>query len=779
MKRALNCLTSAVSGLAIMACLPAPAWAQDRTAADPVTNDQATSSPDTGEIVVTAQKRSETLSNVGLTVTAVTGEQLAKQGIVSTADLVKVTPGFQFTEGTYGAPVYTLRGVGFYETSLAASPSVSVYIDEVPLPYPNQTRNASFDLDRVEVLKGPQGTLFGVNATGGAINYIAAKPTDTLHFGADGEFGRFNRLTLGGFVSGPISNTLTARIAVRTEQGDDWQESYTRKDSLGSVNRTVGRVILDWKPSDRVKFELMANGWYDKSDTQAGQLIGIAPQAPGAIGSVPGLASYPHAPASNRTADWNPNQAFRRDDSYYQASLRGDVELGDALTLTSISSYQHFKADDTNDTDGTTLSSTEARQQGHLNSFTQELRLQGGAKGAFNWIVGGNYEHDDAADGLTFINPQSTLAFSVPGLFISDSTVRNDQRVNVFALFANAELPVTDTFSVQGGIRYTDTHRTFAGCLYDSGDGNLSALGNVLTFLGTGSFGNVPPGGCVTIGSDFKSAVVHSKLNEDNVSWRAGAKWKVDANTLLYANISKGYKAGSFPTLGATVAAQFAPVVQESVLAYELGVKTNIFDRQLLLNAAAFYYDYRNKQTRGRQIDPILGALEALVNVPKSRVAGAEVDLTWHPVREVRLNVGGTYTDSKIRAGFANFTPLGQAGNFDGEALPLTPKWQTNASVDIERPLSGELNAFAGATLTYQSKSNTSLGNLALFELNAHTVLDLRVGLSSSGDRWRVSVWGKNVTNTRYRTNALHQIDTIVRYAAMPATYGVSFIVRY
>ncbi len=367
----------------------------------------------------------------------------------------------------------------------------------------------------------------------------------------------------------------------------------------------------------------------------------------------------------------------------------------------------------------------------------------------------------------------------MPGLFIGDSEVKNDQNVNVLAAFANTELPLSSRLSAQAGIRYTDTRRSFAGCLYDTGDGDLAALGNVLTFLGTGSFGNVQPGGCVTIGPDFRSAIVHARLNENNVAWRVGLKWKATDNTLLYATVSKGYKAGSFPTLGATVYTQFKPVVQESVLAYEAGIKTSLIDHRVVLNAAGFYYDYRNKQTRGRQIDPILGALEALVNVPRSHIDGGEVDLTVQPSRAVRLNVGATYTDSKIGGGFANFTPLGTPGVFGGEALPLTPKWQTNASLDVEEPITERLKAFAGTTLTYQTKSNTGLGDLALFTLKAHAVLDLRAGIADANDRWRLSLWGKNVTNSYYWTNALHQIDAVVRYAAMPATYGVSFSFRY
>ena len=199
-------LAATVSAVA----LHAQAWGQ--TDAAP----QATSSG-LGDIVVTAQKREQAINDVPLSITAASGEKLANQGITNVADLVKIVPGFNYTESAFATPVYTLRGIGFYDTSLAAKPTVSIYQDQVPIPFSIMTRGATLDLERVEVLKGPQGTLFGSNATGGAINYIAAKPTSTFKAGLDAGLDSFGQVSGGGFISGPISDTLSARVAVRTE----------------------------------------------------------------------------------------------------------------------------------------------------------------------------------------------------------------------------------------------------------------------------------------------------------------------------------------------------------------------------------------------------------------------------------------------------------------------------------------------------------------------------------------------------------------------------------
>ena len=281
-----------------------------------------------GDIVVTAQKREQALNDVPMSISALSGDQLAKSGVSDIRDLVKLVPGFNYTESAFGTPVYTLRGIGFYETSLGAKPTVSVYVDEVPLPFSVLTRGATLDLQRVEVLKGPQGTLFGQNATGGAINYIAAKPTSSFEAGVDGSYGRFNAIDLGGFISGPLSDTLSARLSVKTEQGGAWQRSYTRDDELGDRNFTTARLLFDFRPSDTLRFELNLNGFLDKGDEVAAQLLQVIPFTPAVAPLVPPeLYAYPVAPHDNRAADWTPAVDPSRNHRFLQASLRSEVDL--------------------------------------------------------------------------------------------------------------------------------------------------------------------------------------------------------------------------------------------------------------------------------------------------------------------------------------------------------------------------------------------------------------------------------------------------------------------
>jgi outer membrane receptor protein involved in Fe transport len=188
------------------------------------------------------------------------------------------------------------------------------------------------------------------------------------------------------------------------------------------------------------------------------------------------------------------------------------------------------------------------------------------------------------------------------------------------------------------------------------------------------------------------------------VSWKFGANWEVAPHKLLYATISKGYKNGVFITTGATFAAQLAPATQESVLAYETGFKLSLLNRTLQLNGAAFYYDYQNKQIRGRIIDPVLGGLNRLINIPKSRIAGAELQLVWEPVKGLTFNGGATYIGSKILGDFTNYTPTGTALLMSGEAS-VNPKWQLTGDIGYDHPISSTFNAFAGVSATYQSST--------------------------------------------------------------------------
>jgi len=831
------------------------------------------------EVIVTAQKRQENIQNVGMSIKAASGDQLTKMGIHDTESLSKIVPGFQFTPTYYGTNVFTIRGVGFQDTSLAGSPTVSVYVDEMPLPFSALTNGATLDLQRVEVLKGPQGTLFGNNATGGAINYIANKPTDTFQAGADLSYGTFNDTDISGYVSGPVADGLDVRLALRHDESGAWQKSYGPQpsQSQGGKDFTNGRFSVLWKPNDRFKALLTLSGWQDKGYNQNGQLFGIA-ELSGIAPLAPAIANYPLAPHNDQAANWNncvnvdpfdpiagqaggtqaatpgtltgPNSTLngplesqgagsvvqaggqpthcvpaRKNNTYYNANLRMDYDLGHDITLTSLSEFQKFNRTAAIDGAGMNIQDYQSYQRGKIESAYQELRLSGKWwNGKGNWIVGVNYENDNTWDSFlqtynassasptVFINPNYTNATSVgntpgpapfpvaigtllpcpgagcgtagqyagifagttnTGLALGPTRPEDRQLTNTYAVYASGEYPILDNLTLLGGVRYTEEDKKGGVCGNDGGDGTWAQVAYTLqsfylppstapaaSAAGTcASTGAGPTYNTPGLGLGGGGGLIYGHLNQHNVAWRAGLNWKPTHDTLLYVNISQGYKGGSYPTVALASLVQTKPVVQEELLSYEAGFKTELFDHQLQANGAIFYYDYTNKQILGAVADAVYGALPTLVNVPKSDVKGFELSFVYTPEwlhgLTITPSVSYQYTEvdkssknvcqpppaqdpsisgpsptnenaadtangtspnvpSQIycKAGdFYGFDAYGQYADFTGEKFPSAPVWQANIDAEYDWKIRDDITAFVGLNYAYVSGTNSFFVN--------------------------------------------------------------------
>lgn len=746
---------------------------------------------DIGEIVVTAQKRSERLADVPMSISVVTGDALSRAGIVDTAQLVQAVPGFSYQQGAFGTPVFSIRGIGYNDNSTSAGPAVTVYIDQVALPYSVMSRGAMLDLERVEVLKGPQGTLFGMNSTGGAINFIAAKPTDVFDMGASAGFARFNEFSFNGFMSGPIADTLSARIAVQGEFSDGWQYSRTRpSDRLGKKDFLNGRAIFDWKPSESLSFELALSAWRDKGETQAAQFVDFAP----AVAVTPltqyiadAMEASPVARNSAREADWDAGRDYARNDRFHQASLRADWSISDDVSLTSISAYNRFKGSSPMDIDGTAFGAFGINaHDSDLETFAQELRLAG-SSGMIDWMIGGNYQYESAAESTITTN-QGTNNQIGPFLFTRLGQIA-DQKVDTLSAFGSLDVHVTDQLTLQGAVRYTSQKRDFSGCIKDEGLGPVGVTAaTAFEFLGglfTGMPVSIPAFGCVTLdAATFAPGLAKSELDEDNLSWRAGIDYKFDTNVMVYANVTKGYKSGSYALVPAILSSQFTPVTQEAVLAYEAGTRFTTLGGVLSADFAAFYNDYDDKQLKGIVLTPVFGPLPQLVNIPKSKVYGFETNVTLQPMKGLRLKSGLTYIRSKVLrdpvAPAVPRDPYGVPTSYLGESFPNTPKWQFVGDAEYRFPIgSGGMHVMVGSAVTYHSSSPGTFGNTPAFTLPAYTLLDARLGLESADGRWSGQIWGRNITNEYYYNNVTHLTDYVAKIAGMPATYGIAFQFRY
>lgn len=758
----------------IFACAsPTLVWAQDASSG-PSGSLQGTDSAAVGEIVVTAEKRSVSINKVGLTVAAFGADDLDRQQISDIRDLTKIVPGLTYAESPSSSPIYTLRGVGFNDTTLAAYPPVAVYVDQIPLPFPAMTTQAGLDLERVEVLKGPQGILFGQNTTGGAINYIAAKPTSEFSAGADLSWGRFNRVDFESYLSGPLSDTLRGRVAVKLSRGDDWQYSMSRPDEGNGKRRLlVGRVLLDWEPSDRLSFELNVNGWLNKSDPQAGQVVQFNPQVPNTPIITAFLAKQPLAPDKARVADWRFHP--RQDGSLYQFALTTNYNLAGDVGATLLTSYVKYKKDDIDSNSGFPLRNFDlTTHTGFVKTFSQEARLANGADNSFRWTAGLNYQRTTADEKQTFDYTESTVA---EGFGFVSNDLRASQKLETKAAFANVDWDVIPDVTLKGGVRYTKASARVGECIADTGDGLTAATFSFISSSITGQNVVIPPGECYTLNQfTFLPGLYEDKFSEDNLSWRAGVDFRPSSNLLLYANATRGYKAGGFPVLGATSTAQLAPVRQESVLALEAGFKAQLLDRKVSLTGAVFHYDYRDKQVRTKSVDLIFGVLDTTANIPKSRVQGAELNLLARPIDGLDLSASATYVDGKVKK-YVGIDNLGVTTDFSGARLPFVPKLALSGTVDYSWPI-GSMEASIGTTVTYQSSTSSVVGGDAVTRIPSYTLVDLRASIKTQ-DGWEFGVWGRNVFNEFYWTNVVRVFDTSVRYTGMPATYGVRASYKY
>jgi iron complex outermembrane receptor protein len=782
------------ASLVSLTALMAPAYADNTDATPAGTTANTDQNNPIGEIIVTAQKREQSINDIGMSITAATGDQLADRGITGPEDLGKIVPGFVYTASGLQTPVYSIRGIGFYESSLAAAPAVSVYMDQAPLVSPMMTLGSSLDIERVEVLKGPQGTLFGENSTGGAVNYIAAKPTPEFESGASVSAERFGLVDDSGYVSGPITDTLRARLSVRTVEGGAWQESQTRPgDTLGNERKLMARLLLDWTPTDRWTVSTNFNGYRDRSDTQALALVRIAPVNPTL--AIPALLNAPLAPANARDADWSAGNPMQFNNTFWQGSARVDYQLTDTVKVTSLSTYSNLETGIWTDNSGTSLQDEWDHEVGSYTSFNQEVRVAG-IGDRVNWVAGANYEHDRIDDNNEVFIDQGTITTpvqAVPAFAdvppISTANAYTNQVITDRAIFGNIEYRLTDPLTIQAGARYTESRDNGMGCSYDPtgvAGQNFEALEKLFIATGAKTSPYVPiaPGQCYIFNSTLTPVLgaVPEQLDENNWSWRVGPTYKFPNGMLAYANYSRGYKQGSIPQINASTASEYTPAKQERVDAYETGLKTPLLSGRVHTDSAVFYYAYTNKQIRGDVVDPVFGALETLVNIPKSAVWGVEEQLTAEPVTGLTFNGGITYINAKITGPFEGVNREGDQGNFDGSPLPYSPKLLANADAQYEWSLTNGMRPFFGASLMHQSEDNTTFTSAqypaSAFDIKAYTTLDLRAGIASRDGKWRVMLYGRNVTNTYYWTGVTQGLDTDGRYIAKPAVYGITVSFR-
>ncbi|GGD81410.1 TonB-dependent receptor [Croceicoccus mobilis] len=756
---------------------------------------EAASAAEGDPIVVTAQKRSQSVDDVGMSIQAFTGDSLRDSGVASASDLTQVVAGFNFSRSNANTPIYTLRGVGFQTPNLSSTSPVGIYVDEVAYAFPYMGNGPLFDIERVEVLKGPQGTLYGRNTTGGLVNFITAKPGNFLEAKLRAEAGNYETYNIEGFVNLPLSDTLAVRLAGRAENRDKgWQRSRTRDERLGKVDRTGLRGSLAWEPTSALTVALSLSWWDDNSDTVAPQATSLDLARPAF--AIPGIEDAVFDDGNSRLADWDAAEdgkpAFRTDSRFVSAKLRVDYEFSPDLTLTSLTGYHDLKRRDFTDLDGTPFEILAYQSDGDIESWSEELRLSGDFD-SVTWMLGGFYARDRLTDNqfgyydenstvrlLRFFGgtiPQTTYTpEEVAGGFRNFRNITNQSNKS-WSLLANAEWAVTDRLSLVGGARYTEDTIRFSGCSQDA-DGNTVPIWNTAVAALTGSNTNVQPNECLTYSADFSDNVLaRKKLAQNNVSWRAGVNFEPDPDALLYATVSRGYKSGAFPVLPANVETQFEPAVQERLTAYEIGAKLSPVDF-LRFNASGFFYQYKDKQLFGDVEDPVFTTLSRIVNVPKSEVYGAELEAFVQATNELRLQTSATYVHSEITE-FVGINRLGNLEDFAGNEFPNTPNWQVNGQLAYDGRISPAVGLKAVLSASYQGAAEGAVGAGQEFRIDPYTLVNGTVSTTLMEDRLELGLFGRNVLNEKYYTTVDTVIDTIFSVPGMPRTYGLYIEYRF
>ena len=740
--------------LAIAACLATvPAMAQTQAAAnaDAPAGAPAAAGPDAiapGEIVVTATKRAESLQSVPISVSAIGGDTLSKSRTTSVDELVSKVPNLQLSS-TVGdnTPIFSLRGVSMSDYSLNQSSPVATYYDEVYKGNFALLGVSIYDLERVEVLRGPQGTLYGKNTTGGAVNLISkdAKLGETSGY-VNAGYGNYNRLDASGAINLALADNLAIRVAATLSRADGWfRNVLPGQPNLNGTKEYGLRGTIHYEPTDRLKLVLKASTSY-----QNPQNYGIYAQD-AASQRIGGLSTYQIA------SDVSIPRRARTE----AVALTINYKLSDALALTSISSYDHGTLFFTEDTDGQSNKELEIPYGDRASQFAQDLRLTSDTHGPFDFILGLYYAREKVFNSNSFqiandlasggdlngdgvVNYRDCQLGAAAGTFVACKVEnRFDQSKTTYAAYSDLKYHLTSALTLRGGLRYT--HDTGAQTNLQS---NVYGPDNVFVQ------NNIP--------------VTNINYSTNNLSGKIGLDYKLSGGNLLYASVSKGYRAPSFNAQAFFQPSEVSVAAAEKVTAYEVGAKTRWLDRRVTLNLAGFYYDYRNQQFLN--IDPTSGA-QTLLNLPKSRIYGGEAELNAHVSDAVQLHAGLGLLSTKIVQGSVSGIDVA------GHKLANAPSLTFNFGPDITLASGTFGKISVHPAVAYQSGQFFEVINEPILKQNGYALLDGHLDYETANGRFSASAWVKNAGQQSYftsRVDLLAGFGFIYNHIGSPRMYGGS-----
>ncbi|MCP3731104.1 TonB-dependent receptor [Sphingomonas sp. MG17] len=761
-------LTIAISLAALGAALPA--YAED---ADPPVAESDPADAEGTEIVVTAGKREQDIQDVPSAVTALGEDVFTLQGVGRSAnEVLALVPNASAGTQQHGRPRWWIRGVGAGQQQIDLANPVGFYLDEVYISNASATGLPLFDLERVEVLRGPQGTLWGKNTTGGAIAVVTKKPSFTPGDNSNYvklDYGSYDdKIVQAGVGVTLVPDALAARISGHIENRDGRFTNLFSGDKNNAIEDSVIRGQLLARSGN---FEALLGAHYRKYKTFGGYWT---------VGSyrADGVYRNGYAPPVDRDAV-NTNADENSDTSQYGGSLKLDFDFG-AATLTSITGYERYETESFGDSDYTPLEIARNHTDAASKQWSQELRLASNGSGAFKWILGAYYFNEkirsDAAsatlpDGAVPARPGDTA----PNAY---SRTRYDHQAESGAAFANLGYDLTDTLNLTVGARFTRETKT----LDFRRIANATAAG--ATWSGYAQWwdsytGNI--GGAGTFSGQLRRTW-------DNFTYDVTPSWKIAPGHLLYFKYAHGVKSGGFNT-AAQLTAALQVVEPEELDSFEIGYKSSWFGGAVTFNATAFHYQYDNVQIN--VVGPNPGAVGGtttsyLQNAAEAHVNGAEFELTARPVEGLQLNAALGLLDTR----YDTLQVVNGGANLAGAEFVRAPHVTLNLGASYEFDLDEAGKIQLGADARYQSHQFYYITpqdrvNRYLLNQPGYTLASARIAYTTPDDRFTFTVYVNNLLDATYRNHALPQFnaangitgDTI--QWGDPRTWGASLVARF
>lgn len=763
-------LTVGVTAL-LIGVAPAAAQEADHPAPQAAPSDSA-------DIVVTARRRDERVQDVPIAAQAFSGEAMRNYGLSTASDLARIVPSLGFAGSFETIPKVTIRGVGTNEFTANVNPAVGLYVDDVYQGLGTGQNFQLYDVQRVEVLRGPQGTLFGKNTTGGAIQYFTEDPSDAFEGRVKLGYGSFNRIDSEAMINLPLGESAALRISGTTQNRGGYWKNRALGTRDGDIERWGIRAKLKFEPTDALEIGLKVAHGKAKDDLRRSRQVGRLPSGADLTGYVAD------------TEYWEGESDLRTRDIVETTNFSGRIalDLGGAK-LVSITGYDIADRDALEDPDESPRNLLQTFYPSRGKSFSQEVRLAG-ETGGLTYVVGGYYGSERQNNGVNlrlfdcFADASCSVpgnaadlraisaAFGIPTDGLTDADVEtifpgllNDalaasatvydfnyrQRSRTLSAFAETTYAVTDRFNVTGGLRYTWEKRKFFGASQATGG----------QILGPGfGFNGIPAA------DDAKAW--------DDVSGRVILDYKAARDILLYASASRGFRAGNYNGAAySDISLVLPPVNPETVWSYEMGLKSQLFDRRLTFNAAVFYLDFRNKQEF-----VLLNSQTVLRNAASARTYGFEADLAWQLTDKWLLTGGVAVTDAKYRRFVSDL------GDFSGNRLPSAPKFAASGSLTYTTPvpLGADATGFAAIDVQHRSRTFYQSNNDPVASDGGYTAADIRMGLNLADGRIVLNGFVNNLFNTKsiVDSNDLGApLFLTILTENMPRTWGLSAAYRF